>query len=639
MSLLIEEVENIVANFAELKRGWDSQVPRTRGGRVYKNALGYEYPEFWDGYNFSAKIYDSIIPHSRADVYPERLLSVRAPNQSDEQAEYIKQNYKAVTLPVYEDFKATISRCFADQSWSLTIKPEVDMRFAEETYANYISHGIEKFGSIENFVKSMLPSLKLTDPNGIIAVEPDDLRYGGRIEQEGTERVVVLGNELIKPVPVYYNCKSIVGQEFGEYYLVITHEKSMVKVGSKMEQTGMVLKLYDQTAIYTIYQTGKKTDMQFSAPELYFQHNLGYVPCIKLMGQPQLINSGLAFQSPFSTAVPILDQVVLDESYLQMSKATSAFPFMYALGEICDFTDAEGNICNGGEIFDSLNGGRTSCPSCKGSGLISRFSPTGTLLIKPKSLTSDGDTGLSGEYIKFVSPPMDTLTFLRSEINTGIMRSRENLHLPSADEVAKFGESSSATGSQNKRRALDAFVKPISDQMYTIWEFILVTTGEMRYGEFFGGVNMSSPNSFDNSTPSDYLSIISEGVKAGVPPSITFENISNYIRAVNYNNPERRAINDLIIAADDILLMSSADIVNRISNGTIEKWQDVLHQSAPQLIMQLMREHIPTELNPTYLSLPLSEQITLLNELSSTRVNVTLDPIAEAQKALINGII
>ena len=169
--------------------------------------------------------------------------------------------------------------------------------------------------------------------------------------------------------------------------------------------------------------------MTFGEPVLYFQHNLGYVPCIKLMGSPQLIADEIAFQSPFITAVPLLDQVVLDESYLQMSKATSAFPFMVALGEICEFIDREGNKCNDGQIFDPINGGYRTCSSCSGSGVKSRFSPTGMLLIKPKTSLSEGDSGLSGEYLKFVSPPMDTLTFLRSEIEQQMAKARRILHL------------------------------------------------------------------------------------------------------------------------------------------------------------------------------------------------------------------
>jgi hypothetical protein len=635
MALSSEDINKIVNRFAAKRKGWEQMTQSTPLNPITKQRASSQYPEYWSGYNYAAKMYDSILPHSRSDVYPEHLLSVRAPNQTDAQAMYIKANYKATTLSVFEDFRSTISRAFADQNWSIRYSPELDERFGEETFQRYVNNEIEKFGSLEMFVKNMLPTLKLVDANGIIAIYPDDIPY---LDEEEFEEPV-MGNELLRPMPTYYNCKNIVGQKFGEYYLVISDDHSYVKNGSKMEESGIVLFLYDSDAIYKIEQTGKKSDMTFGEPVLYFQHNLGYVPCIKLMGSPQLINDEIAFQSPFITAVPLLDQVVLDESYLQMSKATSAFPFMVALGEICEFIDREGNKCNDGQIFDAVNGGYRTCGSCSGSGVKSRFSPTGMLLIKPRTSLSEGDSGLSGEYLKFVSPPMETLNFLRTEIEQQMAKSRRILHLPSSDESGTIGEASTATGSLNKLRSLYAFIKPISDQLFTIYEFSLVTIGKMRYGDLFGGVNLVYPTSFDISTPSDYLAVISEGVKAGVPPSITFSNVYNYIRAIHYTDEETSAVYDLIINADELLLMSNADILARLASGSVEKWQDVLHNSGPQLIMELIRDFIPTEGSQRFLDLPMSEQIAQLRAKAAEKIAVTLDPIQQAQQTLLNGII
>ena len=635
MALSSEDINKIVNRFAAKRKGWEQMTQSTPLNPITKQRASSQYPEYWSGYNYAAKMYDSILPHSRSDVYPEHLLSVRAPNQTDAQAMYIKANYKATTLSVFEDFRATISRAFADQNWSIRYSPELDERFGEETFQRYVNNEIEKFGSLEMFVKNMLPTLKLVDANGIIAIYPDDIEYLDEEEFEET----VMGNELLRPMPTYYNCKNIVGQKFGEYYLVISDDHSYVKNGSKMEESGIVLYLYDSDAIYKIEQTGKKSDMTFGEPVLYFQHNLGYVPCIKLMGSPQLIADEIAFQSPFITAVPLLDQVVLEESYLQMSKATSACPFMVALGEICEFIDREGNKCNDGQIFDAVNGGYRTCGSCSGSGVKSRFSPTGMLLIKPRTSLSEGDSGLSGEYLKFVSPPMDTLTFLRTEIEQQMAKSRRILHLPSSDESGTIGEASTATGSLNKLRSLYAFIKPISDQLFTIYEFSLVTIGKMRYGDLFGGVNLVYPTSFDISTPSDYLAVISEGVKAGVPPSITFSNVYNYIRAIHYTDEETSAVYDLIINADELLLMSNADILARLASGSVEKWQDVLHNSGPQLIMELIRDFIPTEGAERFLDLPMSEQIAQLRAKAAEKIAVTLDPIQQAQQTLLNGIV
>jgi vacuolar-type H+-ATPase subunit D/Vma8 len=91
--------------------------------------------------------------------------------------------------------------------------------------------------------------------------------------------------------------------------------------------------------------------------------------------------------------------------------------------------------------------------------------------------------------------------------------------------------------------------------------------------------------------------------------------------------------------ADDLLLMNSSDIIARIGLGMIEKWQDVLHQSAPQLIMELIRKFEPTAEYRTFLDQPIQDQITQLNELAVSRVSETLDPIQRAQQDLINGIV
>jgi len=207
MALTIEEINKIVGKFAHLHKHWETASAKHPINPITKERVGVsQYPEYWSGYNYAAKMYDSILPHTRPDVYPEHLLSVRAPNQSDAQAQYIRANYKPSTLSVFEDFKATISRAFADQNWSIRYNQETEPIFGTDTFQAYVNEEIEKFTSLEAFVKDMLPTLKLIDANGIIAVEPEDLD-SSVIEDTGE---VVLSNELVKPYPHYYSCKSIV---------------------------------------------------------------------------------------------------------------------------------------------------------------------------------------------------------------------------------------------------------------------------------------------------------------------------------------------------------------------------------------------------------------------------------------------
>jgi hypothetical protein len=84
--------------------------------------------------------------------------------------------------------------------------------------------------------------------------------------------------------------------------------------------------------------------------------------------------------------------------------------------------------------------------------------------------------------------------------------------------------------------------------------------------------------------------------------------------------------------------MNQADIVARLGLGTIEKWQDVLHQSAPQLVMELIRNFIPTAEYENFLEQPMQEQIVQLREAAVSKVREVLDPIQLAQQNLLSGI-
>jgi hypothetical protein len=53
----------------------------------------------------------------------------------------------------------------------------------------------------------------------------------------------------------------------------------------------------------------------------------------------------------------------------------------------------------------------------------------------------------------------------------------------------------------------------------------------------------------------------------------------------------------------------------------------------------LIRDYIPTAEAPTFLSLPMSDKIRLLQEKAAEKIRVQLDPIAQAQQTLLNGIV
>ncbi len=52
--------------------------------------------------------------------------------------------------------------------------------------------------------------------------------------------------------------------------------------GGQEVMEGIVFELYDDNSIYIIEQIGEMAEWKFNV-ELYFKHNLGYIPCTYLL--------------------------------------------------------------------------------------------------------------------------------------------------------------------------------------------------------------------------------------------------------------------------------------------------------------------------------------------------------------------
>lgn len=595
MALSIERLEKIKAEFIRLFVPYDNKLRQWEQKRetAFKshNALTQFLqlppiaPEYYPGYHAAVDMMEQIEVHASKNKFPAKLFISRAPNETDQEYAYRKANYKNTTHPVFTDYINTISRSLSDQNWSFS---------ADEDLSEYI-YNLPTHISLEQYFKDFIPGLKTIDANGIIAIEPSEVKY--RRDSEGAilldeQGAAMISDEQIDPVPVYYSCARIVAQNIGEWYAVISHKKSVVEYGGKPEKSGIIIQIFDNENIYEFRQIGKRIDYTFSPISIIYRHGLGRVNAEKLKGVPALYEDKVIYFSPFSSAADLLDLCLLDESNLTAVKATTIYNYKVAIGTPCTF-QRDGHSCNDGKLFDPLYnggvGGEIKCPGCDGNGLRPRMSPFGILLINPGSTISEGDRGISGDYLKLIGPPVEAPKLLREEIEKNERRARKMIHLPDADSAVVGDEGKTATGSLNKARATYAFIKPISDQMFDLYEFMISAINSMRFSTPLN-FTLIKPQSFDIQTPTDYLAIIGELNSLGLPPSLVSAHIDQYLSSLMYTSPEKEAIFKLLFKEDLLLAMSREDINLRLTAEKIEPWRDTLHQSGLQLIEGLIRE-------------------------------------------------
>lgn len=600
-----------------------NEIKNTDQPNARKIADGVYYnednlPNFSPAYKRLVEWMERIAIHAKKDTFPEKLFSARAPNQTDDEYIYTRTNYKQVTLPVAVDYLNTIKRCFHDPNWKIEwgVDPEGQVK-AGTNYSKYVTEDLPHYGSVENYVKNVLPSIKTIDANGVILVRPIETPM-----IENGDGDLELSGDFVEPVPIYYSAKQVVKAVDDEFGLFMMDEKSPVKVGNKTVMDGLMFEFVDTETIYRIKQFGTKTEYNFEVV-VYYQHNLGYLPFMFTKGNPTNVNGQNCWESPYLSVVDVLDQVLLDSSNLMAVKATCVFPYRIMTGDICDFKIPVGEAmepCNGrGQVWDEGRKMMITCGNCGGSGMKNRMSPQGVLLLRPKTTFNEGDTGFSNPGLSYVSPTTDTPEFLRSEIQNNMNEARKILHLHTSNSDVKGSDNMTATGMALDMKALYAFVKPISDQMFDMFQFLLKTIGDMRYGDSFEVPSLIYPQSFDFYTESEYMAQIASAIDSGLPSFMVQTSVRDYIMALYMNDEKQAKKFQLIMDTDRLIHMTPDEIAVQNARGLVANWEVVLHDSSMQFIDQLLMD------NPDFWELEKTEQQQLLIDMAKAKATENLN--------------
>ena len=224
-------------------------------------------------YNDTVDMAEAISYHAVKGVFPEELFKYRSPNQTEAEAKYIKENYKQHTLPVYVDYRSTITRPFADGNWNINyLEDSEENKKSDNGFKKYVEYELPIYGRLENFIKFILPDIKSIDANGFISVRPKDIPL-----KQVNDEFVVDADKLYEPTVFYHKSESVINYNHNFFYLFLTSEKSLVKVGEQKKKEGLVFELYTKNAVYYIIQIGDKSKHKFDIQEGYPHGRKGYV--------------------------------------------------------------------------------------------------------------------------------------------------------------------------------------------------------------------------------------------------------------------------------------------------------------------------------------------------------------------------
>jgi hypothetical protein len=592
---------------------------------------GAYFPNYYPGYTLSAKWLDQIRIHAQKGVFPYELFAKNAPNQTPKEYEYVKANFKQTTLQVFKDMVDTYGRAYHENNWSITYTPDADQYVnTDTTLAKYLDSEFPEYGSLDNFVFVFLPPLKLMDAMGVVVVMPYEL---DTVEIEGEE--VLNPDELVEPYTKFYHTTRVLAYD-EEFAVIESEERSEVEYNNKMVMDGMVYLIFDDQWIYKAIQVGKKVDYQFEIIE-WFNHATGMVPVKRVDGISIQIDETMMQQSPFLYATDVLDEVLLDAALLRGIKPTCTYPYRVMIGDPCQFQikiDGENVTCDGGWHY-RMDGGKSMCPECNGSGLKDRISPYGTLLIKPQTNTSQGDNISPDSAIFYAAPSTETPRFLREEIAYNMNQAYEILHLKKTNNKVQGGEGITATEAASDQKALIAGIKQNCMQLFDMYEWCINMVGLMRYGENYRQPTIKRPVNYDFYLESDYLAQINEAIMAKQPPFVIQSIIYKYLQTLYYPDVQGQQIFNLISQADRLLTMTLDEINLKLAKGLVDKWEVVLHDSAINLVNSLMME------NPAFFEQDFETQLAqLVERAKNIAANIQLTTAAPFNaQSLVSNIV
>lgn len=529
--------------------------------------------EFNPIYRQTVELKDRIRTHTELNHVPKDMVRHRGPYEDDKQYKYRTENWNNITMPYFMKAIGKLNRIMNPSNYSITWGSN------QTNEQEYVNKYIPVFGSVENYFRQIVMVEKIKDPNALLVVKPLSLPVREEIV-DGNQVFVLDDSEMIDPVPVIFPCERVIKYKEGVYALVEVEEKSMVQWGNGEVREGLIFEFYDTENIWRIVQKGKKSDYKFSDPELYYPHNLGYLPCQKLKGIPKIVDRNVLYYSSFINAIPHLDVALYGYSNIDMSIVTQLFPQRVEYVDRCDYQG-----CDNGRITRYVDERPIieNCPNCMGTG---HRATVGPMMVKqhiaPDPLNTSTDTQIPFPGLAYVAPPHEQLQFVAEKNDKDIYAAFSFLNFDLSNSEVKGSET--ALGKQIDREELFSFLMGISMEFFGLLSFTLDTLVKMRFGESAEGPVVSPPSNFAIRSEYDLTEELIEGKKAGLPDIALRQIIRDYVAKRFSNQVNIEKIVSLVFLVDRIITANRIDTSLMLSNGTAEHWEVVLHDSIYTII-------------------------------------------------------
>lgn len=574
---MIEEILIRLTDWGKSKKRTDTEVT----------------PYFSDSHKFGSELKERLSYHAEFDVFPEKLINSAAPNEDPKEYKFRKQNYKQTTKSTWDKALSTTYRIFNPQNYSI--------EWNDDEVKDYFTYTYPRCGSLVEYFKDVVHKMKFADPNAVIAVKPAFIPMKEEIEGE---QVIysVDQSEKITPINELFPADRVF--EFrDDWCLVMTKEKSLIKVNARDKKEGLIFELYDRENIYKIIQTGDQKDWTFEA-FVYYEHKWEQTPAWKLKGIPYYDPVDILYYSHFMCAVSNLDEaaVLNSTSFGVINKV--AYPTRWYYEDDC-------SVCNGeGRKMDYELDKLVTCNSCHGSGHKMTFSFGKDFVIPmPENVAQTDTTTLPTPPFGVVDPPVASITFLDEKVKFLKETAFLNLNISVTDKPTGV----TATEKDIDEDELISFLMQISGEEFYLMEEIIDAHTFMRWGKE-DVVEVKKPTEFRIRSSADLTEELKKGIEAKLPAPYLLKLLDENIEQRFQNDKDMPQLIKTVALIDPLMTADNLTVNSMASDGSIEKWQKNLHYCIYNFL------YLKLEENPKYLETDINTIKTDMETMSKSMV-------------------
>jgi hypothetical protein len=507
--------------------------------------------------------FKAITTHIRGNKEND-LIGKRRPNEPIEVQAYRKENYRAVTRAPFNQAITNLVRVLAHSGVDVKFPEDLEQEFQDTNYNGK---------SLMSFFESETLRKMIEMANGFLVWWPFNVG-------DETQRVE-MRPIFVKPENIHHYREDV--------FCFLSDEKSEVTFNRKKRKIGNVYYIILKDELVRRVQTGNKTDDDYVF-EPYYSNPTGLIYPLVLGGD--VVSDEVEneverkredveyYTSFFSSAVPFADECISQFSDHQGTLVSSSFPLREVEQMNCN---AEG--CFNGKI-NTGEKGVVICDTCHGTGKLPMSPSPYGVLVRPKRANNiDNPNGATSSepVMRFISPPVDILTYQGSVWEKQLKLTKEALNLVFIDEAQ------SGIAKETDREDKVATLDKIGRHLYN---YLLKNSIQIIHKFYYPDsewvfVRIILPSTFVPKTQVQVEAEVKSFRELSVPDIILAPKMREMMRKSVNNDPYEMKIYDIGAMMDPIYLRTFLEKNQMLATGVIDS--ETLQRS--NLIPSVLRQY------------------------------------------------